>query len=837
MPLPRPHCSRRFITCALALLIALTAPPTASAQLFGGASRPVARQDGIERQLAPPRASLATLSRDGRHLAYAVHAGGRTRIDIVATTPPYAKQSIQLGDTRGARLLSLQWTSPDRLVLATEDWAIATATLSDGSARIVLDPSRFTIGVSGQLDTTFAARDNPLQFERLARPPRLLALAPDAPDTVIVEGVAGRDLEDAIATTARLDLTDGSLKELEQVRLIAPAMRTWADPQGRYRLLEDRTYFPLQWRARDLRANGRLGRWRPLEDVIASTLATAFEADADRLWLDRALPLGFNRDGTTLYFATNVDRDSYALRAWDFARDSLTDLQVDLPGIDLAPPVADVTTRFIGSYERQQRRVNAALFYTDFAPVPPPNPLVFDRASGELAGVRVAALPAGAHWIDPQLAALQPLLERDHPGRLVHILDWDDARQFLLVNVASAASTGRYYLYRTADAAWVEILRRDEIDRAADHHRVESFTLTADDGSPLHGRVTYPRQPLGKTPPLVCFLPDGPWQVSDHTHSAPAQMLAEYGCLVLEVDYRGSAGHGNATLLAGRDAPDHVAHADLTRAMAWLAEKQTYNPRRVALIGVGYGGWLALRAAQLSPSAFSSVAALNAFDDLDHLFTPPPERERPDGTVSALRLAQDMQGYLEATRRDLDATINLVSGGTSDTSFSSGSTIDPSTYSDGEGEEVDENVTYSEENQWNRYNTTSRFRALDRMVRHQEPTPVPFRVRFAQWFFGEDTHRNEAYSVSEHADLIDAAVLLCATPDEAGHSFSATRKIAAALADARHPAEVWELPASPWNRSIAERPEVWLRVAEFLNETLLNFDVEIGPSREVPDAP
>ena len=398
------------------------------------------RQAAIEAQLAPPRANLATLARDGRHIAYALNAGGQTRIEIVAIDPPYQKHRIYLGDTRGARVLSLAWTSAHRIVFATEDWAIATASITDEFARVVLDPNTFTATLAGDLDQL--NEDNPLSIERYPRPPRLLGLAPDAEDEVIVEGVVGQHLRNATASTARLNLVTGEWRIVDDLRIMEPAMRTWPDESGHYRLLEDRSRLPLRWRARGLEANGSLRRWQALDRVIDAPTADAFSADSKHLWTDRALPLGFSQDGQQLYFATNVGQDTFGLRAWDFIQNAATDLQVDLPGIDLAAPVSDFAARILGQHERAQRRNNAAVFYTDFTPEPPPNPLVFDRASGALVGVRAPALPAGAHWIDETLAELQSTLEYDQPGRLVQILDWDDARERVVSAVVQVLQTG-----------------------------------------------------------------------------------------------------------------------------------------------------------------------------------------------------------------------------------------------------------------------------------------------------------------------------------------------------------------------------------------------------------
>ena len=44
----------------------------------------------------------------------------------------------------------------------------------------------------------------------------------------------------------------------------------------------------------------------------------------------------------------------------------------------------------------------------------------------------------------------------------------------------------------------------------------------------------------------------------------------------------------------------------------------------------------------------------------------------------------------------------------------------------------------------------------------------------------------------------------------------------------------FELPAAAYGRSLEQRPEIWLEVADFLYTNLYNFAVEIGPTEEVP---
>src|SRR5690606_13370798 len=122
-------------------------------------------------------------------------------------------------------------------------------------------------------------------------------------------------------------------------------------------------------------------------------------------------------------------------------------------------------------------------------------------------------------------------------------------------------------------------------------------------------------------------------------------------------------------------------------------------------------------------------------------------------------------------------------------------------------------------------------RAADRRA---EPEPVSLRSSFASWYFGSGVRNNSALSVLDNAAALRARVLLITTPDRVNLAVESARRLERALTAAGNPPEWVQLPPSPWGRSAADHPETWLRIAGFLNENFRGFDVQIGPTREVP---
>jgi dipeptidyl aminopeptidase/acylaminoacyl peptidase len=126
----------------------------------------------------------------------------------------------------------------------------------------------------------------------------------------------------------------------------------------------------------------------------------------------------------------------------------------------------------------------------------------------------------------------------------------------------------------------------------------------------------------GDLHPVVLILHGGnTYQaVGRYQHSSPssaffAQILADKGYLVLEMDYRGSLGYGRAWREAVVGKLGHAEVQDMRDAIAWLAAERGADAGRAAVQGCSYGGYLAYMAAFLAPDLIKASAAWNGFSD------------------------------------------------------------------------------------------------------------------------------------------------------------------------------------------------------------------------------
>ncbi len=450
---------------------------------------------------------------------YTLTEGPYTRIDIRQVDPPHAVHRVQLGDMASAEIIQLEWTSPRRLVFATEDWTIAAASLDSERATTLLNPSIFKARIYEDYEATRIRPDDPYRSYEMVRPARLLHLVPGEPDTVIVEGVVGSSLRNAVAETVRLNVATGQWRPIDEARILSPATRFVIDRQGRFRLAEDRLNLPFNWRVRP--GGAELSGWRELDRLLAADLARPFEAEPADLWNARSLPLGFGRDPGILYYASNAGRATFGIFALDLATGQRTDFAVTSDRLDLADPGNEIAPRAIGRTEQILRSENAAIYYTDFRPAPPGGPLIFDRDSHDLVGVRTHDYAAGAHWVDEQLAAVQAELNATYPDRRALLIDWDQARRRFLVRIESPQDPGRYFLYHRDDGRWVEFFRRTPRLTPDLLHTTRPVEIPAPEGRVITGLLTRPNTPVLNPAPLVILFANGPWTPANQVTAAP----------------------------------------------------------------------------------------------------------------------------------------------------------------------------------------------------------------------------------------------------------------------------------------------------------------------------
>ena len=142
----------------------------------------------------------------------------------------------------------------------------------------------------------------------------------------------------------------------------------------------------------------------------------------------------------------------------------------------------------------------------------------------------------------------------------------------------------------------------------------DPLAFRARDGRLVTGFVT---RPTGSPPwPVVLAIHDGPWARDLPQIDPWAQHLAAAGYCCVQINYRGSRGFGKAFGNAGDMQWSLAMQDDLVDALRSEPVAGVADPRRIAAVGYGYGGYAALMLGTQTETPLAAVAAAAAPTDL-----------------------------------------------------------------------------------------------------------------------------------------------------------------------------------------------------------------------------
>ena len=132
------------------------------------------------------------------------------------------------------------------------------------------------------------------------------------------------------------------------------------------------------------------------------------------------------------------------------------------------------------------------------------------------------------------------------------------------------------------------------------HHRITSF-----DGESLSALLFRPRQPHSTPTPVVVFMHGGPESQTQVAWNPIIQYLVGHGYAVVAPNVRGSSGYGKRFY----SLDDRRLRLDSVRDMGavhdWLAS-QELDPKRAALYGGSYGGYMVLAGLSMQPEKWAA---------------------------------------------------------------------------------------------------------------------------------------------------------------------------------------------------------------------------------------
>jgi dipeptidyl aminopeptidase/acylaminoacyl peptidase len=257
-----------------------------------------------------------------------------------------------------------------------------------------------------------------------------------------------------------------------------------------------------------------------------------------------------------------------------------------------------------------------------------PSPLILSQRTGELLGVRYLGERQVIRALDPDFAAVLANLEKLSDGDLAATSS-DHSEQRWVVSFTHDRGPHATYFYDHATGESRLLFRPYPHLDPETLAPMTPVTITSRDGLDLHSYLTLP---VGIEPnglPLVLLVHGGPWARDSWGFNPEAQLLANRGYAVLQVNFRGSTGYGKAFVRAAVGEFAGKMHDDLIDAVEWAVEQGYADRDRVAIFGGSYGGYAALVGVTFTPDVFAAAIDYVGISSLVNFMRTLPPAARP----------------------------------------------------------------------------------------------------------------------------------------------------------------------------------------------------------------
>lgn len=385
---------------------------------------------------------------------------------------------------------------------------------------------------------------------------------------VVEESTTGSRLRQAIGGMAaqRVDIYTAAVSPVTQPNPAVRALGTDGHGAVRLKAMGSETDDGYVRRRLNYYALARSGGWHPLASVDLTGNAS-FEPD------------GFDESGDWLYVLKPLD-----------GRKALYKVAVDGTGTSelvFAHPIVDVDGVVrLGKYGRP-----VAVEYT------------VDAEEYE--------------YFDPALLRLHRALSKalvGSPNVRVISESWDGSKRVVLAS--SDTHPGTYYLYDPATHELNELLPSRPLLAGIKLSESKPIKYPAADGTMIPAYLTLP---LGKPAvglKAIVMPHGGPSARDTGGFDWLAQYFVQLGYAVIQPNFRGSSGYGEAWYRNNGFKSWQTAIGDVNDSAKWLVAQHIADPTKLAIVGWSYGGYAALQANVLDPQLYKAIVAIAPVTDL-----------------------------------------------------------------------------------------------------------------------------------------------------------------------------------------------------------------------------
>jgi pimeloyl-ACP methyl ester carboxylesterase len=225
------------------------------------------------------------------------------------------------------------------------------------------------------------------------------------------------------------------------------------------------------------------------------------------------------------------------------------------------------------------------------------------------------------HWIDKDAEQRFRSIAAAFPGKRVRVEAHSENGERVLAWVGGPSNPPIYYIvdFKTHKADIVGEAYPALAGVALG--QVRFLNYKARDGESVPAYLTIPAGSSGKNLALVVLPHGGPRASDSYDFDWWPQFLTARGYAVLQPQFRGSTGFGDAWTKAGHRQWGGIMQDDVTDGVKALIDQGIADPHRVAIVGASYGGYAALAGAAFTPDIYRCAVSVNGVSDLPDMFS------------------------------------------------------------------------------------------------------------------------------------------------------------------------------------------------------------------------
>ncbi|MGB0371635.1 MAG: S9 family peptidase [Opitutales bacterium] len=298
----------------------------------------------------------------------------------------------------------------------------------------------------------------------------------------------------------------------------------------------------------------------------------------------RVKPLGFSEDNETMYVAHSSDGGPSGLFIYDPEKSAVGDVLLNDPRYDVSALRASVYSR----------KVLGA---------------VIEKEKPEYL------------WFSESLGQIQSALDQEYPDTVNYIssVSEDETR---FVSTSYSGNEPEFYTLLEIENGALTLAPLSKSRPKLEAYEMapqEPFSFRSRDDILLNGYVYFPVGTEKVDLPLVVMPHDGPEYRDFYGWDPRVQFFVSRGFMVLQVDFRGSAGYGRRFVEAGYGKWGDEMQWDVYDAVQWAIQEGYVDPKKIGIYGSGYGGFTVLSQLTQYPDLYQFGINEAGFADLEFL--------------------------------------------------------------------------------------------------------------------------------------------------------------------------------------------------------------------------